>query len=149
MCSGIPGRNRAQEKKAGEWALIVWPRKLCKPVSVNPEAVHYRAADKDGDTIDFYLSPPRNAKATKRFLGKAVNGLKDWEKPETISTDKTLTYDIAIGELKKGGKLPNTVKHRQVKYLNNVIEADHGKLKQLIHSVHGFKSYATSRSRAP
>ena len=61
----------------GEWALIVWPRKLCKPVSLNPEAVHYRAADKDGDTIDFYLSPPRNAKATKRFLGKAVNGLKD------------------------------------------------------------------------
>ena len=39
--------------------------------------------------------------------------------------------------------------HRQVKYLNNVVEADHGKLKQLIRPVRGFKTlktaYATSR----
>ncbi|MBS0987013.1 IS6 family transposase, partial [Acetobacter thailandicus] len=76
----------------------------------------YRAVDKDGDTIDFYLSPTRNAKAAKRFLGKAVNGLKDWEKPETINTDKASTYGIAISELRKDGKLPDTVQHRQVKY---------------------------------
>jgi IS6 family transposase len=31
----------------------------------------YRAVDKDGDTIDFYLSATRNTKAAKRFLGKA------------------------------------------------------------------------------
>src|SRR3546814_16349374 len=31
----------------------------------------YRAVDKRGDTIDFYLSPTRSAKAAKRFLGKA------------------------------------------------------------------------------
>ena len=30
----------------------------------------YRAVDKRGDTIDFYLSPTRSAKAAKRFLGK-------------------------------------------------------------------------------
>src|SRR3546814_18242153 len=29
----------------------------------------YRAVDKRGDTIDFYLSPTRSAKAAKRFLG--------------------------------------------------------------------------------
>ena len=63
----------------------------------------YRAVDKDGDTIDFYLLPTRNAKAAKRFLGKAANGLKDWEKPETINTDKASTYGIAIGELRKEG----------------------------------------------
>jgi IS6 family transposase len=37
--------------------------------------------------------------------------------------------------------------HRQVKYLNNVIETDHGKLKQFIRPVRGFKTlksaYAT------
>jgi transposase, IS6 family len=38
----------------------------------------YRTVDKFGNTIDFYLSPTRNAKAAKRFLGKALNGLKDW-----------------------------------------------------------------------
>ncbi|GBR55151.1 putative transposase [Neokomagataea thailandica NBRC 106555] len=104
----------------------------------------YRAVDKDGDTIDFFLSQTRNAKAAKRFLGKALNGLRDWEKPETINTDKAPTYGIAINELKKNGKLPDTVKYRQVKSLNNVIEADHGKLKQLIKPVRGFKSLKTA-----
>ncbi|WP_406586463.1 IS6 family transposase [Asaia lannensis] len=104
----------------------------------------YRAVDRDGDTIDFYLSPTRNAKAVQRFLGKAVNGLEDWEKPETINTDKAPTYGIAISELKKEGKLPDTVEHRQVKYLNNVIEADHGKLKQLIRPARGFKTLKTA-----
>ena len=32
----------------------------------------------------------------------------------------------------------------QVKYLNNVIEADHGKLKQLIRPVRGFKTLTTA-----
>jgi hypothetical protein len=32
----------------------------------------------------------------------------------------------------------------QVKYLNNVIEADHGKLKQLIRPVRGFKTLKTA-----
>ncbi len=36
----------------------------------------YRAVDKVGNTIDFYLFPTRNAKAAKRFLGKALNALK-------------------------------------------------------------------------
>src|SRR3546814_5478595 len=47
----------------------------------------YRAVDKRGDTIDFYLSPTRSAKAAKRFLGKALRGLKHWEKPATLNTD--------------------------------------------------------------
>src|SRR3546814_7821513 len=45
----------------------------------------YRAVDKRGDTIDFYLSPTRSAKAAKRFLGKALRGLKHWEKPVTLN----------------------------------------------------------------
>jgi transposase, IS6 family len=56
----------------------------------------YRALDKHGNTIDFYLSPTRNAKAAKRFLGKALNGLKPWERPEIVNTDKAPTYAIAI-----------------------------------------------------
>src|SRR3546814_2057901 len=49
----------------------------------------YRAVDKRGDTIDFYLSPTRSAKAAKRFLGKALRGLKHWEKPATRSEEHT------------------------------------------------------------
>ena len=104
----------------------------------------YRALDKHGNTIDFYLSPTRNAQATKRFLGKALNGLKPWEKPEIINTDKAPTYALAITELKAEGKCPEETVHRQVKYLNNVVEADHGKLKQLICPVRGFKTLKTA-----
>jgi len=104
----------------------------------------YRAIDKRGSTIDFYLSSTRNTEAAKRFLGKALKGLKEWEIPLTINTDKAPTYGVAIRELKAEGKCPETVKHRQVKYLNNAVEADHGKLKRLINPVRGFQSMKTA-----
>ena len=44
--------------------------------------------------------------------------------------DKASPYSAAITELKAEGKcLPDTV-HRQVKYLNNIIEAEQGKHKR-------------------
>jgi len=39
---------------------------------------------------------------------------------------------------------PKDFEHRQVKYLNNLIEADHGKLKRLIKPTLGFKSMKTA-----
>jgi len=82
--------------------------------------------------------------AAKRFLAKALKGLKDWEQPEIINTDKAPTYAAALAELKAEGKCPKDAQHRQVKYLNNIVEADHGKLKQLIRPVRGFKSMKTA-----
>src|SRR3546814_11880666 len=55
-----------------------------------------------------------------------------------------ICYGAAITELKREGKLDRETAHRQVKYLNNVIEADHGKLKILIKPVLGFKSIPTA-----
>ena len=55
----------------------------------------YRAVDKLGNTIDFYLSATRNTKAAKRFLGKALRGLKEWEQPEVLNTDKAPAYAAA------------------------------------------------------
>jgi IS6 family transposase len=103
-----------------------------------------QTVDKFGDTIDFYLSPTRNTMAGKRFLAKALRGLKDWEKPQVINTDKAPTYAAALVELKAEGKCPKDTQHRQVKYLNNIVESDHGKLKQLIRPVRGFKSMKTA-----
>ena len=45
---------------------------------------------------------------------------------------------------KGGRKYSEDTVHRQVKYLNNIVEADHGKLKRLIYSVRGFKSMKTA-----
>jgi IS6 family transposase len=104
----------------------------------------YRAIDKKGHTIDFYLSPTRNTQAAKRFLGKALKSMKPWAHPGAINTDKAPAYRAAITELKAEGKCPPDTVHRQVKYLNNIIEADHGKLKCLINPVRGFKSMKTA-----
>ena len=84
--------------------------------------------------------------------GKAVPGqnLKRSErltKPHTINTDKAPIYGAAISGLKADGKCSEETEHRQIKYLNNVVEADHDKLKQLIRPVRDFKTlksaYAT------
>ena len=72
----------------------------------------YRAVDKLGNTIDFYLSATRNTKAAKRFLGKALRGLKEWEQPEVLNTDKAPAYAAAIAELKAEGKCPKDTRHR-------------------------------------
>ena len=102
-----------------------------------------RAIDEHGSTLNFYLSHTRNAKAAKRFLAKLLKGSKDWC-PQKINTDKNPAYGAAIAELKKEGKLLSTIIHRQVKYLNNRIEADHGKLKMLIKPIRGFQSMKTA-----
>jgi hypothetical protein len=51
---------------------------------------------------------------------------------------------VAIAQLKAEGKCPVYLVHRQVKYLNNVVETDHGKLKQLIKPVRGCKTLKTA-----
>lgn len=62
----------------------------------------------------------------------------------TINTDKAGCYGQAIRELKAEGKLPADTRHRQVKYLNNRVEAEHGKLKRVIRPTLGFKSMKTA-----
>ena len=104
----------------------------------------YRAIDKCGHTIDFYLSATRNSKAAKRFLGKALNSVKSSAHPRVINTDQAPTYSAAIAALKSEGKCPIDTEHRQVKYRNNRIEADHGKLKRLIKPTLGFQSLKTA-----
>ena len=73
------------------------------------------------------------------ILGKDLKKQKAWGIPSSINTDKNPTYTTAIKELKAEGRRPEDVVHWQVKYLNNIIEADHGKLKRLIKPTLGFK----------
>ena len=83
----------------------------------------YRAVDKLGNTIDFYLLATRNTEEAKRFLGKALREMKSGA-ARGLNTDKAPAYAAAIAELKAEGKCPKDTRHRQVKYLNNVVEAD-------------------------
>jgi transposase-like protein len=45
---------------------------------------------------------------------------------------------------RKTGKLDENVEHRQVKFLNNRLEADHGALKRLINPTRVFKTLPTA-----
>ncbi len=102
----------------------------------------YRAVDSRGRTVDFYLSSRRNSKAAYRFLG--TSNVKKWQIPRFINTDKAPAYGRALALLKREGRCPSDVEHRQIKYRNNVIECDHGKLKRIINATLGFKSMKTA-----
>ena len=64
------------------------------------------------------LSPTRNIKAAKRFLGKVLKKQKAWGIPSSINTDKNPTYATAIKELKKEGRCPEDV-IGEVRIINN------------------------------
>ncbi len=104
----------------------------------------YRAITKEGHTVDFYLSRTRNQKTAKCFLGKALRSIKPYNHPKTINTDKDKSYAPALTALRKTKVCADGTVQRQVKYLNNRIEPDHGKLKRLINPVRGFQSLKTA-----
>ncbi|GBR55382.1 putative transposase [Neokomagataea thailandica NBRC 106555] len=59
-----------------------------------------RAVGKNDDTIDFLFSPTQNAKAAKRFSGKALNGLRGDKSPKTAYA--TIKDFEVMKTLKKG-----------------------------------------------
>jgi IS6 family transposase len=50
--------------------------------------------------------------------------VKKWQIPRFINTDKAPAYGRALALLKREGRCPSDVEHRQIKYRNNVIECD-------------------------
>jgi IS6 family transposase len=103
----------------------------------------FRAVDKYGVLIDFMLADRRNTCAAHRFLSRALTTMRDWP-PTSITTDKLRSYPEAIARLKGSGQLPMSARHRTSKYLNNIIEADHGALKRVIRPTRGFQTMKTA-----
>jgi transposase, IS6 family len=103
----------------------------------------FRAVDKHGRLIAFMLSDRRNTNAAYRFLRKAIKAMSHYP-PSSITTDKLASYPKAIRRLQNEGLLPNDVVHRTSKYLNNIIEADHGALKRVIRPTRGFQTMKTA-----
>jgi transposase, IS6 family len=128
----------------------------------------YRAVDSVGNTLEFLLSPTRDAEAAKRFFVKALHStagsapqVRPIEEqvteptapadpnptqsaPRVINVDKNAAYPKAIAELKAAGILPESVELRQVKYLNNLVEQDHRCIKRLVKPGMGFFSFETA-----
>jgi transposase, IS6 family len=103
----------------------------------------FRAVDKHGQLIDFMLADRRNTRAAYCFLRKALKTMSDYP-PSSITTAKLASYPKAIRRLRREGHLAHSVEHRTSKYLNNIIEADHGALKRVIRPTRGFQRMKTA-----
>ena len=100
----------------------------------------YRAVDKEGQTIDFLLTPNRDRDAAEAFLHKAIRtqGL-----PEKITIDKSGANTAAITHYNQTHKTAIVMRH--CKYLNNLVEQDHRAVKRLTRPMLGFKSFWAAR----
>lgn len=83
----------------------------------------YRAIDKRGNLIDVRLSKPRDLEAAEVFFKQAKETVG--HKPEKITTDGHDSYPKAIRKT-----FGLNVEHRTNKYINNLIEQSHRKIKQ-------------------
>lgn len=104
----------------------------------------YRAVDARGQTIDFLLSAKRDAAAARRFFRKALRQ-RHTVNPRTITVDKNAAYPSATKAMKKAGELWRFSKLRQRKYLNNIVEQDHRRVKRLVRPGLGFQGFHTAR----
>jgi IS6 family transposase len=91
----------------------------------------YRAVDSRGQTIDFLLSAKRDAEAAKRFFCKAL-GQPHTVNPRAITVDKNPAYPCAIEQLKEDGERSRFSRLRRCKFLNNIVEQDHRRVKRLV-----------------
>jgi transposase-like protein len=98
----------------------------------------YRAVDKGGKTVDFYLNRRRDVSAAKAFLRKAMKGQRI---PTKITLDAYAASHRAVADLKEKGELPKRVLLRSSKYL---IEQDHRRIKQRLRPMLGLKSFRTA-----
>jgi transposase-like protein len=97
--------------------------------------------DKQGRTVDFLLSERRDVTAAKRFFR---NAMKSHPILRVITLDAYAASHRAITELKAAGAMPQRVRIRSSKYLNNVVEQDHRRIKHRIRPMLGFKRFDTA-----
>ncbi|CAK6481088.1 IS6 family transposase ISBwe2 (plasmid) [Peribacillus frigoritolerans] len=100
--------------------------------------------DSKGNTIDFYLSKTRDKKAAKHFFKKALRFFHV-SKPRVITVDKNGAYPILIEVLKKEKSIPDGIRLRFQKNLNNIVKQDHRFLKKQVRSMLGLKTFRTAK----
>ena len=132
------------EKRWNRYARSVGGSWRCDEtyIKVKGAWVHlYRAVDKAGKTVEFYLSGNRDVDAAKAFLRRAIKGQR---MPTKITLDAYAASHRAVAELKDSGEIPQRVLVRSNKYLNNLIEQDHRRVKQRLGTMLGLKSFPTA-----
>jgi transposase-like protein len=89
----------------------------------------------------FCLSRTRDVNAARTFLRRAI---KSQRMPTKTTLDAYAASHRAVADLKASGELPKRVGVRSNKYLNNLIEQDHRRVKQRLRPMLGLKSFRTA-----
>jgi transposase-like protein len=99
----------------------------------------YRAVDKEGNTVDFRLSPKRDVAAAKAFFRKALR--THGRAPISITLDGYAASHRPVREMPSENGVWKHTKLRSSKYLNNLIEQDHRGIKSRTGPMLGFKRF--------
>ena len=106
----------------------------------------YRAVDRQGNTVEFFLSRTRAIASAKAFFRKT---LKHHREPHSITLDDRQPSHSAMRCMGMNGEFnfrgPNPMKIRRCQYLNNVVEQDHRRVKGRLRPMLGFKTFYNAR----
>jgi transposase-like protein len=97
----------------------------------------YRAVDQHGQVVDVLVSIRRDAEAARRFFRRALTVLK--VTPAEVVTDAAPVYPAVLDEL-----IPSAWHHVE-RYANNLIEADHGRIKHRLRAMRGLRTDRTAQ----
>jgi transposase, IS6 family len=92
--------------------------------------------DQHGQVIDVLVSTRRDAAAARQFFAHA---LRAGPSPVEVTTDRAPVYPRVLDELVAGAR------HVVEQYANNVVEADHGRLKARLRPMRGLKRLRSAR----
>ena len=94
--------------------------------------------------IDFLLSAKRDKRAARRFFRRAL-ARENTRSPREIVTDRLKSYPGALRAMKQKGELWRFARHRRGRWLNNMVEQDHRRIKRRTRPMLGFKRFVTAR----
>jgi transposase, IS6 family len=99
----------------------------------------YRAVDQHGQVIDVLVSQRRDGAGARAFF---VLAMKHGPSPVEIITDRAPVYPRVLKEIVPAAG------HVLEQYANNVVEADHGRLKARLRPMRGLKRIRSLRTIA-
>jgi putative transposase len=129
--------RRKKRKVSGSWRMDE------TYIKIKGEWVYYyRAVDKYGAIVDFYLSEKRDEPAARAFFNKAIGSSSV---PDKVVIDKSganlAALDTINVQLWLSGCMLLMIEVIAVKYLNNIVEQSHRKVKGKMHQCLGWKSW--------
>lgn len=117
----------------------------------------YRIVDKDGDSIFFHFSKTRDHRAALVCVRGAIRiaGFV----PNKINSDGSTANELAVKIINEEltmkfmqsnpeftGPLKPSIHYTKIKYLNNIIEQDHRRIKKITNAALGYKNFNSANN---